>query len=194
MFVIGLTGGIGSGKSTVAELFAKKGVTVIDTDQLARDVMLSNQPAYDAIIHRFGTADRGELRKIVFANPDDRIWLEELLHPLIRRELKRQAETAQSPYCIAVIPLLFESTPNPLIQRVLVVDTTEELQLQRGMLRDNQSQSDIEAILKTQVSRETRLSKADDIIPNNGTPLDLIPHVDQLHQKYLAYANKIGSA
>jgi dephospho-CoA kinase len=192
--VVGLTGGVGSGKSTVADLFAARGIIIIDTDQLARDVVQPNSPAYKAIINRFGisivTADnllnRKALREIIFNDTDARTWLEELLHPLIRKETSLQVKKASSPYCIVVIPLLFETKPNPLINRILVVDANEELQLTRATARDNESSTNIKSILAVQVKRETRVAGADDIIFNDHNLADLIPQVDKLHKFYLS--------
>jgi dephospho-CoA kinase len=196
MFVVGLTGGIGSGKSTVAQLFAEKNIVIIDTDQLSRYLTLPGMPAFFEIEKLFGadilnpngTLDRTKLREIIFADDVKRRQLEQLLHPLIRAEMKLQAEAADSPYCIVVIPLLFETEPNPLIQRILVVDTTEELQLARTTLRDKNSENQITAIIKTQVSREKRLSLTHDIIHNDGILEDLAPQVNRLHKLYLSLA------
>jgi dephospho-CoA kinase len=198
MLVIGLTGGIGSGKTTVAKLFAHKGITVIDTDQLSRDVTQKGQPALQTIAKKFGpeillpngTLDRTALRKKIFNDPANKIWLESLLHPLIRAEMQRQAQAATSPYCIVVIPLLFETEKNPLISRVLVIDAPEDEQIRRTRARDNATHEDVVAILKTQSPRAKRLAGADDIIENNGQYEDLIPQVDKLNQYYLALANK----
>ncbi len=200
-YVIGLTGGIGSGKSTVAKLFSDKGVTVIDTDQLARDVTAPDQPALQLIQKKFGkeillpdgNLNRSLLRQMIFDDPAKRIWLEQLLHPLIRTELKRLAEASASPYCIAVIPLLFETQPNPLINRVLTIDLSEEDQIQRTQIRDKLSPEAVHAILKTQASRELRREKADDIIYNHGSIEDLVSQVDQLHQAYLLLAKSQSS-
>jgi dephospho-CoA kinase len=197
MLVIGLTGGIGSGKSTVAELFSAKGITIIDTDQLARHITLPDQPAFKKIVAKWGqsillpdhTLDRAQLRKIIFANPAKRRWLEQLLHPLIRSAMEHLIKVAKPPYCIAVVPLLLETKPNPLIKRILVVDITEEKQTARTQTRDKASIQDIQAILATQVSRAQRLAAADDIIYNNNTLEELIPQVDRLHQFYLSIPN-----
>ncbi len=194
--VIGLTGGIGSGKSTVADLFQQKGITVIDTDLLSRKLTQPGQPALaairaklgDAIIEADGSMNRAALRKLIFTDETKRRWLEDLLHPLIRAEMEKRIEQATSPYCIAVIPLLFETRPNPLIQRVLVVDAPIDLQIARTVERDHASPEAISAILKTQVDRETRLSKADDVINNQGSLEALIAQVNALHEKYLSLA------
>jgi dephospho-CoA kinase len=192
-YVIGLTGGIGSGKTTVANLFAEKGITVIDTDQLARDVILPGQAALKNIHEKFGsevispdgTLNRAALRKIIFQDSAKRVWLEQLLHPLIRAEMQRQIETSTSPYCIVVIPLLFETEPNPLINRILTVDIPEEEQIKRAQLRDQLPAEEIATILKTQASRELRLQKSHDVIHNHGTIKDLQSQVEKLHQHYL---------
>lgn len=197
MLVVGLTGGIGSGKSTVAKLFAEKGITVIDTDQLARDLTLPGQPALNKIVAEFGknillpdkTLNRAELRQQIFTDPAKRRWLEELLHPLIRAETKRLIESAKSPYCIVVIPLLFETKPNPLINRILVVDATEEQQITRAKTRDRLTEKEIQAIIHTQVARQHRLDNADDIILNDGDLKHLIPQVEKLHLYYLKIAS-----
>lgn len=194
MLVIGLTGGIGSGKTTVAQLFAEKGIIIIDTDQLARDAVAPGTPALNQILEHFGSAlllptgqlDRAQLRKIVFADETQRQWLEQLLHPLIRAVMEQQITAASSPYCIAVIPLLFETSPNPLIQRTLVVDAPEEQQIFRTSQRDQISSTDAANMLRTQIDRAKRLALADDIIYNHGALVDLIPQVDHLHQIYLA--------
>lgn len=193
MLIIGLTGGIGCGKSTVANLFAEHGITVIDSDQLSRDITQPGTPALKKIIHRFGNTiihhdgklNRAALRKIIFSNEEDRIWLEQLLHPLIRKEMQSRIMHAPSPYSIIVVPLLFETKRNPLINRVLVIDTPVEEQIRRALVRDNSTIEDVAAILKTQVSRETRLAKADDIIYNHGLFEELSPQVNKLHQFYL---------
>lgn len=194
MLVVGLTGGIGSGKTTVANLFAQKGVTIIDTDKLSRDLTIPGSPALKKISDKFGSEilladgalDRARLRKIIFADEANRLWLEQLLHPLIRVEMKQQAELSKSPYCIVVIPLLFETDRNPLIHRVLVVDASQESQLARTLQRDGSSDAEVTAILKTQVDREKRLRLADDVIRNDGGIDELVPQVEKLHEFYLS--------
>ncbi|OGT47236.1 MAG: dephospho-CoA kinase [Gammaproteobacteria bacterium RIFCSPHIGHO2_12_FULL_41_20] len=193
MFVVGLTGGIGSGKSTVARLFAKHGITIIDADEIARQLTAPDQPALQQIVAHFGNAilledgslNRYKLRRIIFDNTENRSWLEQLLHPLIRKQMQQRIQAATSAYCIAMIPLLLESTPNPLIQRILVVDTPEEYQIQRVQKRDQSPPTEIASIVKTQINREKRLAAADDVITNQGSANDLIPQVEKLHQLYI---------
>lgn len=194
MLTIGLTGGIGSGKSTVAKLFEKKGITVIDADQIARDVTLPGTLALHKITEKFGpdillpnqSLDRSKLRKLVFSDDHIRIWLEKLLHPLIREELQIKIKSVDSPYCIVMIPLLIESEPNPLIHRILVVDANKEEQLNRAATRDNQSNGEIYTILSKQATRAQRLKAADDVISNVGTLEDLQGQVDALHKYYMS--------
>jgi dephospho-CoA kinase len=193
MLVIGLTGGIGSGKSTVAHLFAELGVPIIDTDQLARDVVIPGRPALTAIINRFGSSilnqdgslNRAELREQIFQFPAHREWLEALLHPLIRQEMAVILKQLNAPYCLVSIPLLFETIPNPLIQHILVVDTPEYLQVSRTKKRDETSQEQIEQILQRQVTRQRRLAGADDAIYNDLDIAHLKQQVQRLHQKFL---------
>jgi dephospho-CoA kinase len=195
-WVVGLTGGIGSGKSTVVELFAKKGVSIIDADKITRDLTLPYQPALLKIVEHFGkdilhtegTLNRAKLRKIIFDNPEEKQWLEKLLHPLVRIAMIHQAETSTSPYCIAVIPLLFETEKNPLINRTLVVDIDEEIQINRTIQRDQSSKEEVMAILKAQISREKRLAMADDVIDNTHNFEELVPQVEKLHRLYLLIA------
>ncbi|MCE3238998.1 MAG: coaE 1 [Gammaproteobacteria bacterium] len=197
MFTIGLTGGIGSGKSTVADLFKKKGITIIDADHIAHDLTQPGQICFNKIVEIFGKSillsnknlDRAQLRRIIFADPAKRQWLEQLLHPLIRAEMQRLILNADSPYCIAVIPLLLETAPNPIIQRILVIDAPEEQQIARCMTRDHLSEKEIKAIMQTQVTRKQRLAAADDIIHNHNTFAELLPQVEKLHHFYLLVKN-----
>lgn len=195
MLVIGLTGGIGSGKSTVAKLFSEKGIPIIDADIIAREVSQPNKPAFKEIVKHFGeeilhqgSLDRGKLRKIIFENAKQRRWLEELLHPIIRKDMELEIRKLTAPYCIAVIPLLLEVEFYFFINRILVVDTTHELQIKRIVARDKISKEEIENIIKTQASRETRISKAHDVIINDGSLEDLTKQVAKLHEKYLDLA------
>ena len=194
MFVVGLTGGIGTGKSVVAKLFAENGVPIIDADVIAREMTEPNSPAYHAIVKHFEnsillpdkTLNRPKLRQIIFTDTNQRIWLENLLHPLIRKKMEQQIKNMSEPYCIAVIPLLFEVEFYFFINRTLVVDAPEKIQIDRIMARDNISKPQIKAILKAQANREQRLARAQDIIINDKDPEDLVPQVKLLHKKYLS--------
>lgn len=191
--VIGLTGGIGSGKTTVANMFAENGVPLIDMDEIAHAIVEPGSEALQAVVDQFGqevlqndgSLDRKQLRQLVFRNSDKRQQLEAILHPRIRQQARQELDEITAPYCIMVIPLLFESKQNDLIQRVLLVDTTMELQIQRTMLRDKSPRSDVEKIIRSQASRETKLSGADDIILNVGDESELTSQVKRLHEQYL---------
>lgn len=193
--IIGLTGGIGSGKSTVAKLFSAKGITVVDADQCSRIVVEAGQPALVEIQKRFGphilqpdgTLDRPQLRKTIFENPADKKWLEQLLHPLIFAEIIRQLELATGAYTILESPLLIEAGQSAICQRTLVVDVSEEQQIERTIKRDNNTKELIQAIMQTQARRSDRLAKADDVIDNSGyDPAALQKQVDALHAFYLS--------
>lgn len=197
MYVVGLTGGIGSGKSTVANIFnAQFHIDVIDADQLARDVVAPNSPALQQIRERFssdiifadGNLNRTRLRELVFANSAEKIWLEQLLHPLIRQEALEQIKAASSTYCIYMAPLLIEKQLFSMVDRILVIDIKPELQLARTLVRDKQSQEQVQAIMTSQVSREQRLKHADDVIDNSGERSNLEAQVKTLHEKYCALA------
>lgn len=193
MLIIGLTGGIGSGKTTVAKLFEKKGIKIIDTDELARELTKPGEDAFNKIVAKFGesiltedkTLDRAKLRKLVFNNDYNRVWLEELLHPQIREKISALIENIGSPYCIIVIPLLIETGKNPFIQRILVVDTDKDKQLERAHARDEKAGGEIYNIMSKQATREQRLRAADDVISNMGMLEDLVGQVDALHKYYL---------
>lgn len=192
MMIIGLTGGIGSGKSTVADLFAKHGIPIIDADQIARDLTLPNQPALNAIAKHFGlhflnqdgTLDRRQLRTLVFNDKTARHWLESLLHPLIQDEIRKKIKLLSADYCIAVIPLLLETGNYPFIDRVLVIDTDIDLQIDRVMKRDHSTAIDVQAMINTQINSRERLIRADDIIINRGHIDTLVEQVNLLHEKY----------
>lgn len=196
MLVVGLTGGIGSGKSTVATLFAERGVPIIDADVAARQVTTPDRPAFTTIVKHFGpdivqkdgTLDRPKLRHLIFTDAKQRLWLEKLLHPAIRDEMQKQIDTMTAPYCIAVIPLLLEVEFYAFINRILVVDAPETEQVSRVMARDRALKEEVEAILHSQARRHDRRAKAHDIIINDGVFTDLIPQVDRLHELY----TKIG--
>ncbi|MDH0893505.1 MULTISPECIES: dephospho-CoA kinase [unclassified Pseudomonas] len=192
-WILGLTGGIGSGKSAVAQYFIDLGVHLVDADHAARWVVEPGRPALATIAERFGPQvllpdgglDRSALRQLVFQDEAQRRWLEGLLHPLIFHEIDQALARAESPYAILVSPLLVESGQHRMTQRVLVVDAPEHLQLQRSMVRDNSSEEQIRAILKAQSSREERLSHADDVLINDQDLPWLKTEVERLHNFYL---------
>lgn len=194
MFTVGLTGGIGSGKSTVADLFAELGVPVIDTDLIARQLTAADGEALkeirdtfpDAVMRADGTLDRAVLRRIVFSDAAARKQLEAILHPRIRREVEHRLKLLHSPYAMIVIPLLVETNDyRDLLNRVLVVDCTEAQQIERTMARSLLSREEVVAILAAQASREQRLAVADDVLTNMATPESLRTEVSMLHQRYL---------
>lgn len=195
MLTVGLTGGIGSGKSTVADFFAEFGAPIIDTDVIAREVVAPGTDALDNIIDTFGpsllnednTLDRNKLRERIFQDTEQRQWLESLLHPLIRAETKRQVEATSFAYCIVVIPLLTETWPHPLIERVLVVDCSETSQLERASARDQSSVELIKNIMRHQASRKERLGLADDVIVNDTDLDSLRAQALSLHNKYAKF-------
>lgn len=201
MLKVGLTGGIGSGKSTAARRFEELGVPIIDADVIARNVVEPGKPALKEIITAFGEKvvnsdgelDRTELRKIVFENKELKAVLESILHPRIYDEILRQLDQLSAPYCIVVIPLLAESKRNYPLDRVLVIDLPHALQLERTSARDQQSEEKIDKIVQLQSSREKRLSLADDIIENSGTVELLYEKIDWLHQKYTELALQFKS-
>lgn len=198
MFVVGLTGGIGSGKSTVAEGFARLGVPVIDTDAIAHALTASHGDALPAIRARFGAGvfdahgelDRGALRQIVFGDAEARRALEAILHPRIRTEVERQlADLAAAPYVLLVVPLLIETDAyRETVQRVLVVDCPEPLRVARVMARSGLARSEVEAIVAAQASDAQRRARADDVIDNAGEPAALDAKVAALHVRYLSLA------
>jgi dephospho-CoA kinase len=198
MLVIGLTGGIGSGKTTVADEFGKLGVTLIDADVIAREVVEPGTSALQAIAERFGpdildingALNRAALRKIVFDHQDQKLWLEQLLHPLIRELIRSRIEQATSPYCILVSPLLLETDQAQLVQRLLVVDVSPQIQLERTLARDSSSTKTIKAIIAAQMNRDARLEKADDVILNEGSVAELKHKVAALHSLYLDMSRK----
>jgi dephospho-CoA kinase len=190
---IGLTGGISSGKSTVAELFANQGITVIDSDVIARNLLKNETSTQKQVIQHFGNTlltpegmlDRKKLRDIIFADPRQRHWLENLLHPIILDEIRQQLAHVTSPYSVVVIPLLVETAPNAFIDRVLVVDTPVEMQILRTCQRDQITPNQAKKIIENQASRQQRRAIADDIIINNGDLAALEEQVLGLHRKYL---------
>lgn len=193
-FKVGITGGIGSGKSTVAKCFAELGVHVIEADEVIKQLISNNNVIFHKIITYFGDKALGEggkldreyIRKTIFENSKKKKWLERLLHPLAYQELERQANTDKSPYCILVIPLLVESPPpHKLLDRVLVIDTPKKLQIERALKRDKSNTALIKAIIASQASNKQRLAIADDVIKNNKSIKELKAQIKLLHDKYL---------
>jgi len=197
MLVIGLTGGIGSGKSSVARIFAALGAAVIDTDEIAHRLTAIGTPALATIIEQFGFSyqlpdgnlDRAKLRKRVFSDHAAKEKLETLLHPLIRQQVVSEMAVAQGPYLVLVIPLFFETGAyRDLVDRVLVVDCDEKQQLSRTMSRSKLSAEDVHTIMAHQTPRAERIKQADDILSNRGNHADLEKHAQELHQHYLTLA------
>jgi dephospho-CoA kinase len=198
MLRIGLTGGIGSGKTTVCELFHQLGVPIIDTDLIARDIVGPGSEALQQITTLFGaqllredgSLNRLQMRELVFQDETKRQQLEALLHPRIREEMQRQMASLNTPYVILAIPLLLEKQWQNQLDRVLVVDCSEEQQRQRAGQRDGSSAETIDRIITSQVGREERLAAADDIIDNSTSITSLRKQVEELHQQYLTLAAK----
>lgn len=196
MLKIGLTGGIGTGKTTVSGLFARLGVPVIDMDVIARQVVEPGSPALAEITETFGpdvlnpdgSLNRQRLRQRIFESDADRRKLEAILHPRIRSETERQLSQLDAPYCLVVIPLLAETGQQSLVDRILVVDAPESLQLERLVARDHISRAEARKILESQARRETRLQIADDVIRNDGDLASLEEQVRQLHDRYTRLA------
>jgi dephospho-CoA kinase len=192
-WILGLTGGIGSGKSAAAQCFIDLGVHLVDADNAARWVVEPGRPALAQIAEHFGagvlqadgTLNRSALRELIFKDPQQRVWLEGLLHPLIREEIRQYLARAESAYAILVSPLLLETSQHQMVQRVLVIDVPESVQIERTVLRDKTNEEQVRAILKAQASREERLSRTDDVIVNDRDPAWLKSEVERLHHFYL---------
>lgn len=197
MFVVGLTGGIGSGKSTVTRYFSSLGINIIDADVIARDVVSVGSQALTEIANHFGpdvlladgNLDRNKVRDIIFSDPQAKKWLESLLHPKIRKKILDEIELSHSIYTIVSAPLLIETGLDQIVDRVLVVDIPETIQIERTALRDKISNKQVETIILSQVNRETRLQRADDIIDNSGSIEETKAQVEKLHNIYLTFAS-----
>ncbi|QFS87798.1 MULTISPECIES: dephospho-CoA kinase [unclassified Marinobacter] len=197
MKIVGLTGGIGSGKSTVVRIFGDLGVHWVDADDVAREVVEPGTAGLAAIAEHFGreilqadgALDRAALRQRVFENPEERNWLERLLHPVIREELVRQLQSPEAsntqPYVLLVSPLLLETDQHELVDRTVVVDVPEEVQIERTMARDDNSQAQVERIMAAQMARDERRSRADAVIDNNRPLQDVERQVCELHNRFL---------
>lgn len=192
-YIVALSGGIASGKSTIANLFAQLGVPIIDADVIARQVVEIGTDAYKVIVKHFSQEilllnneiDRSQLRDIIFNNDHERLWLNNLLHPIIQEQTQIQIARQTAAYVIWVVPLLVENNLHNLADRVLMVDTPEQLQLERLIQRDNIDESLAKKMISSQISSQKRLTYADDIIVNNGDLTSLTAQVNKLHQQYL---------
>lgn len=192
-FVLGLTGGIGSGKSAASQWFESQGIAVVDADIVAREVVDIGQPALQQIREAFGdwvllengSLNRRALREHIFHSPEARKTLENITHPAIRTSIIQQLHAAQSPYAILVSPLLFETNQHELTQHTLLIDAAIELQIQRASQRDGQNVEQIQKIIAAQMPREQKCAMADDIVLNDGELEHLYAHLTPLHEKYL---------
>ena len=197
-FVVGVTGGIGSGKSAVTERFESRGITVVDADLAARVVVEPGKPALEAIAGHFGeqliradgSLDRAELRRLVFADEVERHWLEQLTHPLIGREIMAQLEASTSPYTILSSPLLLETSQRDLTDCILVVDVPESVQLERTMQRDDNDEAQVRRIMAAQLPRSERLQGADIVLDNSRSLAALDELVEELHKEFLLRAEQ----
>ena len=199
MYVVAITGGIGSGKTTIANQFAALGIEVVDADLIAREVVAPGTPALAAITSHFGPEilteqgllDRRVLRERIFSDQAAKSWLNALLHPIIRSEMLRQCAAVSSPYCLLVVPLLVENRLTELADRVLVIDVDEATQIERTCHRDGVSREQAQAILASQASRSERLAMADDVLDNqSGTTETIRARILALHETYLAFASQ----
>lgn len=197
MLRIGLTGGIGCGKSAACQIFTELGIPVIDADQISREVVAPGEPALATIAELFGSPvltndgalDRSRMRELIFADSSLRRRLEAVLHPLIKQRMLAQAARLDSPYVILAIPLLLEAGWYELVERILVIDCPVELQISRTIHRDGISRKQAEAILAAQIGRDERLSRADDLVENDGDLDKLRRQIEELHQRYLSIAS-----
>lgn len=194
MLIIGITGGIGSGKTAASDYLASRGITVVDADQVSREVVEPGQPALEQIRAHFGDRvlqsdgrlDRAALREIVFADPEQRRTLEAITHPAIAAEIRDQLAASQSPYTVLVSPLLLETDQHRMVDRVLLVDVPESVQVERTARRDGVPGDQVRPIMAAQMDREDRRQRADDIVLNDGSLADLHEQLDHLHEFYLS--------
>ena len=192
--IIGLTGGIGSGKTAVSETFEKLGITVVDADLASRVVVEKGKPCLEEIAKHFGDdilnendeLNRAKLREIIFNSDSEKLWLESLLHPAIAEQIKDELNASKSPYTILVSPLLLETNQRDFCDKVLVVDVPIELQMERTTKRDGVSEDQVKSIIKSQINRDERLQLADEIILNEGSIEDLEIIVRELHEKFIS--------
>lgn len=200
-FSVGLTGGIGCGKSTVTDLFAARGASIVDTDQIAHSLTAPNGAAMPALVAEFGAAhadargalDRAKMRELVFSDQEAKARLEAILHPRIREATLAAAAAATGSYVVFAVPLLVESGGwVERVNRVLVIDCLESLQIERVMRRNGLSEQQVKAIMATQATRAMRLAAADDVIDNNGAVAALAPQIDVLHALYMAFSKRMA--
>ncbi|PTY38964.1 dephospho-CoA kinase [Saccharospirillum sp. MSK14-1] len=192
--IIGLTGGIGSGKSAATAIFERLGIGCVDADHVAREVVEPGEPALASIVEHFGpdllmadgTLNRGRLRERIFTNEPERLWLEALLHPLIRKRMTQQLAAQTSPYAILVAPLLFENDLDKGCEASILIDVPEEIQVSRVMARDNSDEAQARSIIKRQMSRADKRLRASYVIDNSGTLADLENALVALHQEIMA--------
>tara|TARA_B100001029_G_C15057967_1_gene455927 strand:- start:217 stop:813 length:597 start_codon:yes stop_codon:yes gene_type:complete len=197
MFIVGLTGGIGSGKTVASDRFEELGVKVVDADIASRVVVENGQPALHSIEGKFGSdvisddgsLNRAKLREIIFKDNEAKSWLEALLHPLIAKHISDEISRATSKYAVLVSPLLFETSQFEMCNRTLLIDVSKEVQILRTTARDNVSRSQVEKIISSQMDRDQKINKADDVIVNDGEINDLISKIDDIHQKYIEIAD-----
>ena len=195
--IVGLTGGIGSGKSAAANFFVELGVDLIDADDLAKNVLNKNSKGYELFINEFGeqyldndkNIDRDLLRKTIFIDSDKKNKLENIIHPQVRFGIEEFIKSSKSDYCIVVVPLIYETRSSNYYDRILVIDCDEEIQINRSAIRDNTENKEIKKIISKQASREERLSIADDVILNNRNLDSLKDEVINLHEKYIKMLN-----
>ena len=195
-FIVGLTGGIGCGKTTVSDEFAKLGICVVDADIVARQMVAPGSDCLQAIATKFGESilldnghlNRAKLREAIFANPDDKKWLDKLMHPAIRKQMQDELKNADSDYAILSAPLLFENGLDKMVDVTLVVDISEQLQIERTTKRDDVDSEQIRNIIKAQIDRASRREKADFIVENNKPWAQIQPQIAPLHQKFIALA------
>ena len=193
MLIIGLTGGIGSGKSVASDKFASLGITVVDADIASRTVVEPGRPALKEITNHFGSEilspegelERAKLREIIASNPEERKWLESVLHPKIGEQISKELSESTSPYTLFVAPLLLETNSHEMCSRVVVVDVPKEVQIERTAERDKVPPNQVEQMVSAQMERGDRLENADDVLLNTGSIEDLEKKVEELHEKYL---------
>ena len=197
MFVVGLTGGIGSGKTVASDRFEELGVKVVDADIASRVVVEIGKPALSSIEAKFGSdvilddgsLNRAKLREIIFKDDEAKSWLESLLHPLIGQHILDEIASATSRYVILVSPLLFETTQFQMCNRTLLIDVPKDIQILRTAKRDKVPESQVEKIIASQMDRDQKIGKADDVIVNDGEIGDLISKIDKIHQRYIELAD-----